>query len=234
MDSATLFELPMESTVENLVKIPVGIPLEAPPELLTEIRADASLEASLEASLKIPPEVSSKIRLDIPLEIPTEAPPELHAPFAMRPLQIHEEEIPVDPTRRRLWLRLQILRRSRERRAQAALAAARQRRADTAAACATTDIEHHHTQQALDLERRAVLRSRVGRPMPRSEFEQIVIEYRRLDQRFAASANRVAASRQALAEAETEAAPCLEQYRNAMRASERIAEALRREPCDEN
>jgi hypothetical protein len=163
----------------------------------------------------------------------TQTPLEAPAAFTARPAQVREEELAVDPARRRLWQRLQVLRQSRERRAQAALAAARQRNALAAAACNAAEAAHRHTRRQLDAERHAVLQSRVGSPIPRSEFEQIAIEYRRLDQRFAASANRVAASRQTLNEAEAEVAPCVEHYRSAARASERIAEALRRESGDD-
>ena len=153
---------------------------------------------------------------------------------AARARQVREEDAPVDPTRRRLWQRLQILRQSRERRAQAALAAARRHAAEQAAACATEEAEHQRKQQALTIERQAVLQSRVGRPIPRGEFEQIAIEHRRLDRRLSLSANRVAEAREAQAKAQAEVEPCLEQCRDAARASERIAEALRREPCDEH
>lgn len=156
------------------------------------------------------------------------------AEFASRPVPVREEDAYVDPTRRRLWQRLQALRQSRERRAQAALAAARRQAAQQASACAAEEVEHQRTQQTLEVERHGVLQSRIGRPMPRSAFTQIAIEYRQLDARFAASANRMAEVRQALAQAEANVAPCVERYRGAARASERVAEALRLEPVSEH
>jgi len=160
-------------------------------------------------------------------------PGELEPDLAPRPNPVREEDPAFDPTRRRLWRRLQVLRQSRERRAQAALAVARQHAAKAAAECSAEETRHLRTQQELAVERQTVLQSRIGRPMPRREFEQIAIEYRRLDARLAASANHLAEARHLLTQAEAEVSPCTEHYRRAARASERIAEALRREPGDE-